>query len=94
MEMDVLVFWRVYGGALHDGAEHASVVRVKHPPHDDPKGSILEGLVRDALGDVAIHGIVQLPLATWNRGASATLAVGDGRVGSLECTVAGWQVHI
>lgn len=93
MEMDVLVFWRQHPHAPYDG-EHASVVRVKHPPHDDPKGSILEGLVRDALGDVAIHGIVQLPQATWNRGASATLAVGDGRVGSLECTVAGWQVHI
>lgn len=87
---DYLVF---YSDAACD--THPTIVRVEHPPCEEPKGSILLDLLCDGLpaGDTIFAGAMQLPNAVWHGGMSLELAVGDGRVASVECTQGAWRVH-
>ena len=101
MEKHYLVFWRDHARPVAGASglpPTASVVRLMVPPHDLPKGTILEELVTDALeetseGRVILAGVVELPAAVWSNGRCQDLAVG-GRVGSLECTDGQWRVHV
>lgn len=88
---------------LGSGRRWATVVRIQHPPHDDPKGTVLEGLVYDAISAPGfsracyppeIYSIIELSSFSLDIGKSFTLSVGDGRVGTLECTAAGWRAMI
>lgn len=96
MDADYLVFWN----QSHQGpSRNATVVRLSYPPHEMPHGSILEGLVLQDLEPVygrgvKIYGIVELASSMWSPGATRELALGDGRVGTLECTAHGWATHI
>lgn len=96
MEKSYLVFW-------YDGTHNvATIVPLAHPPHEAPRGSILEELVVEALADahgmpsadLLVNGVFELPSAAWSQGRSFEIAVGEGIVGSVECTVEGWRVHL
>lgn len=88
-QQDYVAFW-------NDGAERrASSVRVVFPPHEPPRGSVLEELIISALRvdhadapTVNLHGAISL------YGADREIVVGDGRVGSAEFLGDGWRVHL
>ena len=100
MEKHFLAFW-------YDGnGNRASVVKVAHPPHDEPRGSILEDLLRDAIAatetdfcnqtmagpDVLLNGAVELQTAAWAAGHCREIVTGEGKVGAVECTGGDWRV--
>lgn len=96
MDKDFLVFW-------YDGnGNRATVIAIKHPPHDEPRGSVLEELLIEGIveaesiskDDVLLSGAVELGLSAWSPGACRELVTGEGRVGSVECTATGWRVHL
>ena len=90
MEQEFLVFW-------YDGNDNrVSIVKVKHPPHEKPRGTILEDLLSQPLLDqclVMINGYVELPGAAWNQRAHRELGAGNGQPLSLECGAEGWKIH-
>lgn len=94
-----IVFWK----DIHDKRQ-ASVVKITHPPHEQPRGEALDDLCYAALVNEptcvklkckdALTGIVELPNANWAGGRIAELSVGDGRVATLECSQGNWRVHL
>lgn len=91
MHRDFLVFWSV--DVIRQRGE-PQVVRVNYPPHEEPKGTILEDLLRAAIPyagyPVSIDGAMQLP--PQRLGMSLDLATGTGHIASVECYAAGWRV--
>jgi hypothetical protein len=99
MESDYLVFWNQFSDQFGQPgkARNATVVRLFFPPHAQPKGSILEDLVRESFlpeRGIRIYGVIELAPGLWHPGTSYDLALGDGRTGSLEGTANGWVVHV
>lgn len=88
MEKDFVVFWRVGCAGIQQ-----SIVRVSHPPHDEPRGSMLRDILAEGLpapGDVL--GAVALPPSSWSNNQTLELATFDGRIASVECTGGAWRV--
>lgn len=96
-DKDYIATWRPNRGSHLT----ASVVRVLAPPHEEPKGTILEELVVDALADhhsveadaIEVLSVVELPNATWCHGQTREVVVA-GRAASLEAGHNGWRIHI
>lgn len=97
MEKHFLVFWN---------DNRATVAKIQHPPHDEPRGSVLETLLRDyiaqnetdydgetlATPDVLLNGAVELTTAAWAVGHTREIVIGNGAVASVECTGGDWRV--
>lgn len=84
-----MVFWRSGCGVGQ------SVVRVSHPPHDEPRGSMLRDILAAGVemsGHVDVLGAVELPDAAWNNNLVLEVATFDGRVASIECTGGAWRL--
>lgn len=96
MEREYLVFWN--RGAGLD--RRASVVKLVVPTHENPRGHHLEdlimiGLMQQGASEVTIFGVVELPAACWTPGLHRDLALGNGKVATLECQSGkGWRVHV
>lgn len=102
IDRDYLVFWR---GWTPDGNQvfrdtGASVVRLSCPPHDEPRGRVLDDLAKEAIAGSGaakmpeVLGVVELPPAQWSRGAQRAVSLGTGKVAALECGGNGWALHL
>lgn len=94
MEREYLVTW--IDTNLQTNVE---VITLTVPPHDSPKGAVLDELARISLSVTPFLGrlvsVQELPAACWSPGAYRDLSLGDGRVATLECRSAdGWRVHV
>jgi hypothetical protein len=95
VERSYLVFWC----AMRAGFERrVDVVKLAVPPCDTPKGDELHALCTRAL-PLTVHdyvtGVVELGTPGWHSNAVRDIALGNGRVATLEChSVEGWRVHV
>lgn len=96
MHRDYLVFWCI---PELKQSRAPRVIRVVHPPCEEQKGGALDELILASLPKGArwaavIEGAVQLPHAHASVGTSLTIALGNGQVGSVECSDGAWRVHV
>lgn len=88
-QQDYIAFW-------HDGQhKRATPVNVAFPPHEAPRGGILDELIVAALktahpevSRIELNGAVSM------YGADREISMGDGRVGSAEFNGSHWRVHL
>jgi hypothetical protein len=92
LQKEFLAFW-------YDGNHNrVDVVTIIHPPHEEPRGAVLEALLIDGLArkheveDPMLHGAVELSAAAWAAGQTREVVIGDGYPVVVECTGGAWRV--